>query len=97
MTRDAAQATETTAGQLQEASQAPAAMAPHSAGARGDIIINVRFFPNGLVNTITYQPEHMSAQAWFDHLCRMAPDSYRPLSGGRGSFAIASDAFATIG
>jgi hypothetical protein len=69
--------------------------APSSQGVLGRVIVNVRFYPTGLVNTITNIPGQMSAQSWFDHLCRTLPDTYRPLSGGRGSFAIDADDFAT--
>lgn len=63
---------------------------------RNDIIVNVRFLPNGLVDFVTNQPQHMSSQAWFDHLCRMAPEHYKALSGGRGSFCINADEFAAL-
>lgn len=62
----------------------------------GDVVVNVRFLPNGLVNTITHRPDHLSPQAWFDHLCHSAPGNYRPLSGGRGTFVITVDDFTPI-
>lgn len=62
----------------------------------GMVIVNVRFLPNGLVNSITYLPESMTPQAWFDFLCHAAPQTYRPLSGGRGTFTIERDDFAAI-
>jgi hypothetical protein len=62
----------------------------------GNVVVNVRFAPDGLVCAVTFRPEHMSPQAWFDHLCRMAPQTYRALSGGRGSFCIGRDDFAVM-
>jgi hypothetical protein len=65
-------------------------------GLSSNVVINVRFAPDGLVCALTYQPEHMTPQAWFDHLCRMAPHSFRALAGGRGSFSLNREEFAAI-
>jgi hypothetical protein len=64
--------------------------------AHSKVVINIRFSPDGLVCSATYRPEHMSPQVWFDHVCRMAPEAYMPLSGGRGSFCIGREEFAVI-
>ncbi len=65
-------------------------------GKRGEVVVNVRFKPNGLVNQINYKPEHIGDQDWFDRLCRTASPYYRALSGGRGAFSIPGDQFQII-
>jgi hypothetical protein len=60
---------------------------------RGEVIIHVRFHPNGRVNTVNHRPDQVSPQDWFDLLCRAAPSSYQALAGGRGVFRIQSDVF----
>jgi len=62
--------------------------AQNSQGTRGEVVVNVRFLPNGLVNNITHKPEHLSHQEWFDRLCRVTSGAFMPLSGGRGAFRI---------
>ncbi|WP_026606831.1 hypothetical protein [Methylocapsa acidiphila] len=73
---------------------------PKAARSRGagpnEVIIHARFHPNGLINTINHRPEPLSPQEWFDRLCHAAPDTYQPLSGGRGAFRIPNDLFALI-
>lgn len=77
---------------------ADAAIAPQSAAASapaalktpdlGDVIVNIRFFPDGTVNTIDNRPAQISAQDWFHLLCRKAPFSFCSLAGGRGHYRI---------
>lgn len=67
-----------------------------SAAQGADIVINARFRPNGLVETITYRPEQLSAQEWFDRLCAAVPQAYQPLAGGRGAFRIPSEVLDAI-
>ncbi|PNG27347.1 hypothetical protein CR492_03555 [Methylocella silvestris] len=62
----------------------------------GDVIVNVRFFPDGAVNTIDNRPVDMSAQAWFHLLCRMAPNYFQALAGGRGHYRIPFERFQAI-
>lgn len=62
----------------------------------GDVIVNVRFFPDGTVNTIDNRPVDMSAQAWFHHLCRTAPNYFQALAGGRGHYRIPFESFQAI-
>jgi hypothetical protein len=62
---------------------------------RDKVVIDVRFHPNGLVNMINQKPANMEPQDWFDFLCRNSA-GYRPLSGGRGTFAIPADKFQEI-
>jgi hypothetical protein len=65
-------------------------------GKRGEVVVNVRFQPNGLVNSINNKPEHLGNQDWFDRLCRTASPYFRALSGGRGVFSIPGDTFQMI-
>ncbi len=62
----------------------------------GDVIVNIRFFPDGTVNTIDNRPSDMSAQAWFHHLCRTAPNYFQVFAGGRGHYRIPFESFQTI-
>ncbi len=83
----------------QGASHPPAAVSAARAASTGAlpvIIVNVRFLPNGLVNSITQCPEGVTAQEWFDKLCRAFPTTYSPLSGGRGAFKILADEFSAL-
>lgn len=61
-----------------------------------EVIVQVGFHPNGLVNTINHLPGQLSPQAWFDALCREAPLAYQPLSGGRAAFRVQSDVLESI-
>lgn len=65
-------------------------------GTSGDIVVQARFFPNGLVDTISFRPDPLSPQEWFDRLCSAVPQSYQPLAGGRGAFRIPSDLLETL-
>ncbi len=65
-------------------------------GKRSQVVIQARFHPNGLINTINQRPDHLSPQDWFDYLCRAAPSTYQPLAGGRGAFHIGSEDFEAI-
>lgn len=99
MTKDVESASEV--GSMQEAGASAIRDATAAKATRGgfhisDIIVNVRFLPNGLVNTITQKPEHLSPQDWFDYLCKAVPLAYRPLSGGRGTFTIEADDFTAL-
>ncbi len=66
-----------------------------SVAVQGKVVIDVRFHPNGLVNMINHRPANMEPQDWFDFLCRQST-SYRPLAGGRGTFAIPAERFEEI-
>jgi len=65
-------------------------------GKRGEVVVNVRFQPNGLVLSINHKPENLDAQEWFDRLCRVSGTNFMPLSGGRGAFTIPGDRFQLI-
>jgi hypothetical protein len=64
----------------------------------GQVMIHVRFAPDGSVTEISERPASLSAQAWFNCLSTRAGASYQPLSGGRGLFRLSRtevDAFNT--
>ncbi len=78
------------------ATKAASSPAASGQGARGEVVVNVRFQPNGLVNMINHKPQGLNDQEWFDRLCRVASPHYMPLSGGRGAFTIPGDTFQLI-
>lgn len=53
-----------------------------------DILIHVRFAPNGAVVEISERPAALNSQEWFNFLSEKAGSVYRPLSGGRGVFRL---------
>ncbi len=55
------------------------------------IMIHVRFAPNGTVTEISERPANASAQEWFNYLNRNTFDCYQTLSGGRGLFRLARE------
>lgn len=56
-----------------------------------NVMIHVRFSPNGTVLEISERPTPLSPQEWFDWLSDHAPDVYQALAGGRGVFRIPRD------
>ncbi|OPY94649.1 hypothetical protein A5906_12815 [Bradyrhizobium sacchari] len=61
-----------------------------------EIIIHVRFAPNGRVIQISERPAKLTPNQWFDVLNTRASSAYRPLARGRGMFRLrrtAVDAF----
>jgi hypothetical protein len=56
--------------------------------ADGQVMIHVRFSPDGSVVEIGERPAGLSPQDWFNRLSRNAGDFYQSLSGGRGVFRI---------
>lgn len=52
------------------------------------IMIHVRFAPNGTVSSIGERPAALSEQDWFNLLARSTTDSYETLSGGRALFRL---------
>lgn len=52
------------------------------------VVIHVRFAPDGSVTEIGERPESLSAQAWFDRLSLSTKNSFQALSGGRGIFRL---------
>jgi len=57
----------------------------------GQVMIHVRFAPDGMVTEIGERPPAESPQAWFNRLSEKAGTSYQPLSGGRGLFRLTRD------
>ena len=66
------------------------ALAP---AASEDVLIHVRFRPDGCVFTIDGCPSSLSAQDWFVRLFDAAAPFYAALAGGRGFFRIPRDKF----
>ncbi|MDO9008248.1 MAG: hypothetical protein Q7U80_08490 [Thiobacillus sp.] len=52
------------------------------------VMIHVRFAPNGTVASIGELPGALSEQDWFNLLARSTTDSYETLSGGRALFRL---------
>jgi hypothetical protein len=53
-----------------------------------DVIIHVRFAPNGTVVEIGERPKAMSPQEWYFYLSDKAANAYQPFAGGRGVFRL---------
>lgn len=53
-----------------------------------NVLIHVRFAPNGVVVEITERPTALSPQGWFNFLSYKAANVYQPLAGGRGVFRL---------
>lgn len=53
-----------------------------------NVIIHVRFSPNGTVVEISERPQGLSPQDWFNFLSDKVGMEYQPLSGGRGVFRL---------
>jgi hypothetical protein len=54
-----------------------------------EVLIHVRFSPDGTVADIGECPQAASAQSWFNQLASRCGEAYQPLSGGRGLFRLA--------
>lgn len=52
------------------------------------VMIHVRFAPNGTVSEIGERPASLAAQDWFNLLSRSTINCYESLSGGRGIFRL---------
>ena len=53
-----------------------------------NVMIHVRFSPDGTVSEIAERPASQSAQEWFKHLTVAAGNRFETLSGGRGLFRL---------
>jgi hypothetical protein len=57
-----------------------------------NVIIHVRFAPNGTVVEIGERPAALNPQQWFDYLSeKIGADAYQTFSGGRGVFRATRD------
>ncbi|UQR64992.1 hypothetical protein LRP30_06900 [Bradyrhizobium sp. C-145] len=56
------------------------------------VIIHVRFGPNGRVIQISERPAKLTSNQWFDILNARASSAYRPLARGRGIFRLSRTA-----
>jgi hypothetical protein len=61
-----------------------------------EVMIHVRFAPNGTVMEIAERPDGCSAQDWFNLLSRRDGLAYQALSGGRGLFRLSPEALAEL-
>ncbi len=61
-----------------------------------NVIIHVRFAPNGTVVEIGERPKAISPQEWFFSLSDKAANAYQPLAGGRGVFRLTRDEVETF-
>lgn len=55
-----------------------------------EVMIHVRFSPDGTVREISARPATLSAQDWFNRLSNEAASAYQALSGGRGLFRLSA-------
>ncbi|APO50385.1 hypothetical protein ACVIW2_004315 [Bradyrhizobium huanghuaihaiense] len=60
------------------------------------IIIHVRFAPNGRVIQIGQRPGKLTPNGWFDVLNTRASSAYQPLARGRGVFRLSRTAVDTL-
>ncbi len=56
-----------------------------------EVLIHVRFAPDGEVTDIGERPAGAAPQTWFNQLAVKFGEAYQPLSGGRGLFRVARD------
>jgi hypothetical protein len=60
------------------------------------VVIHVRFAPDGSVTEIGERPLSVGAQEWFNRLSVNAGNAYQSLSGGRGVFRLAREQVDTL-
>lgn len=53
-----------------------------------EVLVHVRYQPNGEILSIGETPEGLSAVRWLKHLFDTASPYYQTLAGGRGFFRI---------
>jgi hypothetical protein len=53
-----------------------------------NVLVHVRFAPNGTVVEISERPAPLSPQEWFNFLSDKAANAYQALAGGRGVFRL---------
>jgi hypothetical protein len=57
-----------------------------------NVLIHVRFSPDGTVVEVSERPTTVRPQDWYNRLCEGAADHYQPLSGGRAVFRLTREA-----
>ncbi|UGY00457.1 hypothetical protein [Bradyrhizobium quebecense] len=60
------------------------------------VIVHVRFAPNGRVVQISERPAKLTPNQWFDVLNARASSSYRLIARGRGVFRLTRTAIETF-
>ena len=58
---------------------------------KDQVMIHVRFAPNGTVTQIGERPSALSAQDWFNLLTQSTTNCYEALSGGRALFRLSRE------
>lgn len=53
-----------------------------------NVMIHVRFAPDGTVVEISERPAGLTPQDWFNHLSDSVGQAYQALAGGRGLFRL---------
>ena len=53
-----------------------------------NVVLHVRFAPNGTVAEIGERPASLSPQDWFNVLSDRASNAYQAFAGGRGVFRL---------
>lgn len=61
-----------------------------------DVVVHVRFSPDGTVREISARPQTLNSQEWFNRLSIEAAETYQALSGGRGLFRLSPAALQTL-
>jgi len=56
-----------------------------------NVLIHVRFAPNGTVVEIGERPAGPTPQEWFDFLAERLETAYQAFSGGRGIFRVSRE------
>lgn len=57
----------------------------------GEVMIHLRFAPNGTVVEIGERPGAMAPQEWFNFLYQRRVGAYQAFSGGRGLFRLSRE------
>jgi hypothetical protein len=63
---------------------------------RDDVLIHVRYQPDGEIFSIGETPAALNARQWLKHLLDTASPHYQTLAGGRGFFRIPRETFAAL-
>jgi hypothetical protein len=61
-----------------------------------EVLVHVRYQPNGEIFSIGEKPERLSASEWLKHLLATASPHYQTFAGGRGFFRIPRENYAAL-